>query len=144
MKIVIMLGLVVGVSATAGAQQSVGMPAPVTVHPRDVAKAREATAMKCLSMSAIATQAINSREEPRTFPSRTTRGGLGLGALDASEGMSRPPLEPQVLDDPRYDRSQRGTRSFRGAMGARFEQASSCTSVMPKPSAVPDSTARDQ
>ena len=117
-----------------GAQQSVGVPNTAPTPSRaDMARAREATAMKCLTGQAIAAQALNSPGEAR-IPRRATRGGLGLGAMDASEGMSRPPLNPQLHEVPGFDRTQRGTRSFSGAMDARNGVAAHCTPVPAKAS----------
>ncbi len=62
---------------------------------------------------------------------RTTRGGLGLGAMDASEGMSRPPLDPQ-FHFTRGDIEQRGQWTFRGATAARQVRVSGCSDVLPK------------
>lgn len=130
--------LVCAVSGVAEGQQSVGAP-PRVIEPtaREINEAREATALKCLSISAFAAQTLNSREEPTTMPRRrTTRGGLGLGALDASEGMSRPPMEPQLHTQP-FDIPQRGQWSFRGAMAARQLSVPGCTPVPPKARTAP-------
>jgi hypothetical protein len=126
---VVLLGVVSGV---AEGQQSVGAP-PRVIEPtaREQVGAREAMGMKCLSISAFAAQTLNSREEPTTMPRRrTTRGGLGLGALDASEGMSRPPMEPQLHTLP-FDIPQRGQMSFRGAMAVRYAVVPGCTPIQP-------------
>lgn len=122
----------VGFAPGLGAQQSVGAPNTGPAPSRaDVTRAREATAMKCLTGQAIAAQTLNAAGEAR-IPQRTTRGGLGLGSMDASEGMSRPPLNPQLHEVPGFDRTQRGTRSFSGAMDARNGVAAHCTPVPAK------------
>lgn len=128
--VVVLLAVVSGV---AEGQQSVGAP-PRVIAPtaRELAEAREATGMKCLSIQGFSAQTLNSGAAPTMRPARrTTRGGLGLGALDASEGMSRPPMTPQmhILRD---DIDQRGTRSFSGAMMARWHQVDGCSPVAPK------------
>jgi hypothetical protein len=124
-------------SGVAEGQQSVGGPRVIAPTAREINEAREATALKCLSISAFAAQTLNARDEPTTMPRRrTTRGGLGLGALDASEGMSRPPMEPQLHTQP-FDIPQRGPWSFRGAMAARQLSVPGCTPVPPKAGPAP-------
>jgi len=124
------------------AQQSVrGAGDPVPVTRADRARAEAATAQKCLTASAQAAQALNSPGDAKR--GRWTPGALGLGALDASEGMSRPPLEPQLHIIEGVDLSQRGQRSFLNATRIRNQQAAQCTPVPAKPvvlPAAPDST----
>ncbi|MBL0939037.1 MAG: hypothetical protein IBJ03_09085 [Gemmatimonadaceae bacterium] len=130
-----MIALLVGFAPALGAQQSVGAPNTAPAPSRaDVTKAREATAMKCLTWQAIAAQTLNAPGEARLVQAapeakRPTRGGMGLGTMDASEGMSRPPLNPQLHEVPGFDRTQRGTQSLSGAMAARNGVVAHCTPV---------------
>jgi hypothetical protein len=119
-------------SGVAEGQQSVGGPRVIAPTAREINEAREATALKCLSIESFAAQTLNSAGEPAIAPRRrTTRGGLGLGAMDASEGMSRPPLDPQ-FHFTRGDIEQRGQWTFRGATAARQVRVSGCSDVLPK------------
>ena len=118
-------------SGVAEGQQSVGGPRVVAPTAREINAAREATALTCLSIESFAAQTLNSAGDPAMAPRRpTTRGGLGLGAMDASEGMSRPPLNPQ-LHFTRGDIEQRGQWTFRGATAARQVRVAGCSDVLP-------------
>lgn len=128
--------LSVGAARPVAAQQSVrGATGSDPVTRADRARAESATAQKCLTASAQATQALNSPGEARR--GRWSPGSLGLGGLDASEGMSRPPLEPQLHIIEGVDASQRGQRSFLNATRVRNQQATHCTPVPAKPVALP-------
>lgn len=140
-QIVLMVILAAAVSAgavrPAAAQQSVRGAATATepVTRADRARAESATAQKCLTASAQAAQALNSAGDAKR--GRWSPGSLGLGGLDASEGMSRPPLEPQLQIIEGVDASQRGQRSLLNATRVRNQQAAHCTPVPAKPVVLP-------
>ena len=126
----------VGAARPVAAQQSArGTFDPVPTSRADRARAESATAQTCLTASAQAAQALNSAGESRR--GRWSPGSLGHGGLDASEGMSRPPLEPQLHIIEGVDASQRGQRSFLNATRVRNQQATHCTPVPAKPVALP-------
>lgn len=103
---VVFAGLVMVASASAaGAQQSVRVPNDTVrkLTTREQAEAREAWAMKCLTAQALATRFASSGEiapEPSKIPSAGGR-ALGLGGLDASQGLVREQhqaqFDPKVL-----------------------------------------------
>jgi len=130
-----------GVRSVEAQQSARGALGPAPTSGADRARAEAATAQKCLTASAQAAQALNSPGDAKR--GRWTPGTLGLGALDASEGLSRPPLEPQLHIIDGVDASQRGQRSFQNATRVRNQRATPCTSVPAKPvvlPAAPDST----
>ncbi len=125
-----------GAARPVAAQQSArGALDPVPITRADRARAESATAQKCLTASAQATQALNSAGDVKR--GRWSPGSLGLGGLDASEGMSRPPLEPQLHIIEGVDASQRGQLSFLNATRVRNQQVRHCTPVPAKPIALP-------
>lgn len=142
LSVVVLAALGSPLARSLAAQQSArGALEPVPVTRADRARAESATAQKCLTASAQAAQALNSPGEARR--GRWSPGSFGLGSLDASEGMSRPPLEPQLHIIEGVDASQRGQRSFLNATRVRNQQATHCTPVPAKPvvlPAKPDST----
>lgn len=111
-------------ASIAGAQQSVRAPNDSVVPQltrAQLQEAREAYAMKCLTGQALATR-IASSGEMAPEPSKVKNAGgkaLGLGGLDASQGLVQPQhaphFDPQALAD-----SRRGSNVSR-AMMARNE-----------------------
>jgi hypothetical protein len=131
--VVVFAVLVVGGASPVGAQQSVRAPND-SVRPSkaQLDSAREATAMKCLTGEALATRLLAGGEAASKTPMRSSRGGLGLGSLDASEGLSRGALQAQF--DPAEQRRSMGS-GVREAMMARNEvnmPRNPCPAVPPK------------
>lgn len=114
-------------ASVAGAQQSVRVPND-SVAPRltkqQLKEQQEAHAMKCLTAKALATREASGGEMVPSRAPQTTgaRGALGLGNLDASQGLERPQHEPMFAGG--------GLGSnVRAAMAARNASATQATGL---------------